>query len=732
MGNIKLDFTPTTGTLGVKIIRDDIEIHDLTPVTVGSVNTWTDNDSPTEIEVTYKVRPYNIDLVINTDDTTGNTESITPVFVDNEAPSQVTGLVSSNVHETTFTLSWDASTDNIGVTGYKIYKEEIEEFDVGNVLTYDISGQVGVSGHGWKVSAYDLATNESILSAELFVQLVDETAPATVTGLVATGVDETVFTLGWDASSDNVGVTGYTVNKNGFLYSDAGDVLFENIIGQTSGSVNYWTVNAYDAASNFSVTSSDIQVEQTGSSGEDSTLLTGMEAYYKMDETSGTVLTDSSGNSRNGTVSNASIWDTGGKINGGFDCNDDYIGEISSTVSNPLISNTMSISVWHNINSGAEDTRFIFKGNASGTRVFAVTFADGHYRVLIGDSSGNWSYTTIGSVPVVSNSWQHIVVTFTPTGYKLYKNGILEETVTTTVDMKTNSTEEMTFAGINGVGDLVGKMDEVGFWSKTLTQSEVTELYNFGVGLQYPFVSEQRVILYPNNLIYNYGFFNEVNNGTLGVYPLNEYNPTTGVYNSDISPRISNGIATFDGGGNSILATELVTNSVQYKSSNFTMNVWVKNTDLTKDTRGTPMVITFYQSNITPDTRNILLFRHTPLNSGDKYWYCQFYDGGSLDDAVIGAVDSANNTDLTMLTTTLTSSVLKFYINGSYVGQDTSLVNPSTTPSPIYREGISFGSSKPSSLIPGPHPYKGEVHDSMVWDITLSDSDITNLYNIGL
>ena len=40
---------------------------------------------------------------------------------DTQAPTAPTGLSSSSITQTSFTLSWNASSDNVGVTGYDVY-----------------------------------------------------------------------------------------------------------------------------------------------------------------------------------------------------------------------------------------------------------------------------------------------------------------------------------------------------------------------------------------------------------------------------------------------------------------------------------------------------------------------------------------------------------------------------------------------------------------------------------
>lgn len=45
---------------------------------------------------------------------------------DTTAPTAPTALVSSNTTQTNTTLSWTASTDAVGVTGYIVYRNEVE------------------------------------------------------------------------------------------------------------------------------------------------------------------------------------------------------------------------------------------------------------------------------------------------------------------------------------------------------------------------------------------------------------------------------------------------------------------------------------------------------------------------------------------------------------------------------------------------------------------------------
>jgi len=91
----------------------------------------------------------------------------------------------------------------------------------------------------------------------------DTEAPTVPTALWADQICQTEFTLHWTASTDNVGVDGYKVFKNGGLYQDVGNTTTKGIVNQTAGASNNWTVSAYDVADNESAESSQLNVTQS-------------------------------------------------------------------------------------------------------------------------------------------------------------------------------------------------------------------------------------------------------------------------------------------------------------------------------------------------------------------------------------------------------------------------------------------------------------------------------------
>ncbi|UCG57991.1 MAG: hypothetical protein JSU70_00515, partial [Phycisphaerales bacterium] len=84
-------------------------------------------------------------------------KSVSP---DTEAPSTPAGLVAKALSSSQIDLTWTASTDNVAVAGYRIYRDGIEiAFSPTN--SYKDTSVLPATTYVYRVSAYDLAGNES-------------------------------------------------------------------------------------------------------------------------------------------------------------------------------------------------------------------------------------------------------------------------------------------------------------------------------------------------------------------------------------------------------------------------------------------------------------------------------------------------------------------------------------------------------------------------------------------
>ncbi len=188
---------------------------------------------------------------------------------DTQAPSAPTSLVSANITQTTFTLSWTASTDNVGVTGYDIYQNGTLKGS-STTTSYNVTGLTAATTYAFTVKAKDAAGNVSAASTSKSVTTLtstDTSAPTAPTNLAASSVTQTTLSLGWTASTDNVGVTGYDIYRNGSLLASTTSTSY-SVTGLTASTTYTFNVKAKDAAGNVSAASSTISVTTSSSTAD--------------------------------------------------------------------------------------------------------------------------------------------------------------------------------------------------------------------------------------------------------------------------------------------------------------------------------------------------------------------------------------------------------------------------------------------------------------------------------
>jgi chitodextrinase len=178
---------------------------------------------------------------------------------DTEAPAVPGGMLTTGATTSAISLAWNATTDNVGVAGYNLYKNGVK---VGSTqsTSYTFSGLTCGTGYTLALTAYDAAGNESNAAYATTDETTsacttplpgDTQAPTAPSGLAVSTAGQTSIAVSWNASSDNVGVTGYSAYRNG---SSAGSTSTTGYTfsGLTCGTSYTLAVDATDAAGNRS------------------------------------------------------------------------------------------------------------------------------------------------------------------------------------------------------------------------------------------------------------------------------------------------------------------------------------------------------------------------------------------------------------------------------------------------------------------------------------------------
>ena len=251
--------TDNIGVVGYRVYRDKQLVQDV------QGEQFTDTGLTEDTEYTYEVRAF--DAAGNQSEASNEVFARTSVSVDDEAPTIPLNLKVENVTTDTVSLSWGASTDNIGVAGYRVYRDKQLVQDVQGEQFTD-TGLTEDTEYTYEVRAFDAAGNQSEASNRINVrtkEIVDHKPPTTPMNVRATVVTENKVTLLWEASSDESGVKSYQVYRNSILVGSLpGDTLSYTDTNLSEKTKYYYTITACDNAGNVSVASKALLITTKG------------------------------------------------------------------------------------------------------------------------------------------------------------------------------------------------------------------------------------------------------------------------------------------------------------------------------------------------------------------------------------------------------------------------------------------------------------------------------------
>ena len=162
------------------------------------------------------------------------------------------GLTVGTRTTTSVALSWSASSDNVGVTGYGVYSNgTLAGSPTGT--SYTLSGLTCGTSYSVDVDAVDAAGNRSAKATVTAATSAcpDTTAPSVPAGLTVGTRTTTSIALSWSASSDNVGVTGMACTATARLAGSPTGTSY-TLSGLACGTSYSVAVDAVDAAGNRS------------------------------------------------------------------------------------------------------------------------------------------------------------------------------------------------------------------------------------------------------------------------------------------------------------------------------------------------------------------------------------------------------------------------------------------------------------------------------------------------
>ena len=157
-----------------------------------------------------------------------------------------------SVTRTSVALTWGPSTDNVGVSGYRVYVNGAGVADPTQPGA-TVSALVCGTAFTFEVDAADAAGNRSTRArvTASTSPCADTQAPTTPSDLAASSRTATSIALTWTASTDNVGVTSYGLYRGGTSAGSSATTtgIFSGLVCNTNYTL---AVDAQDAAGNRS------------------------------------------------------------------------------------------------------------------------------------------------------------------------------------------------------------------------------------------------------------------------------------------------------------------------------------------------------------------------------------------------------------------------------------------------------------------------------------------------
>jgi glucose/arabinose dehydrogenase/chitodextrinase len=408
---------------------------------------------------------------------------ISTLAADTSAPSAPTTLVATAAGSSQINLSWTASTDNVGVTGYRVERCQgagcttWAQIGTPAGTSFADTGLSASTTYRYRVRAVDAAGNLSSYSAiaTATTQAVADGLPPTApTNLAATAVGSSQVNLSWTSSTDNVGVTGYRVERcqgsgcttftqvgtpTGITFNDTG------LSPSTSYSYRVLAVDAAGNASGYSVVAS-------ASTPAVPVLPAGLVAGYSFDAGSGSSVVDVSGNGNTGVLTGGVSWSPSGRYGGALSFNGSS-GLVQVAASSSLaLSGAMTLSGWINPAASQSGWRTIVQRQVDAYFLNASNDT-GPLRPSGGATLGGTTRWVGGTTSSPVGSWTHVALTYDGSTLRLYVNGVQAATLAASGTIQSSSSP-LWIGGNQPYGEYFnGLIDDVRVYNRALSQAEI-------------------------------------------------------------------------------------------------------------------------------------------------------------------------------------------------------------------------------------------------------------------
>lgn len=370
--------------------------------------------------------------------------------------------------------------------------------------------------------------------------------------------------------------------------------------------------------------------------------------------------------------------------------------------------NELTFSAWIKVNPLPPTTGcyILYTKNTSSINFEAYSLTinylgSGVYKFAALKGAGGLSSVCLATSSVVANTWYHVAITMDNSTLKIYVNGSLENTTSTSLNFTYDSNGKVLFGGTNESFNLpfTGTIDNARFYNRILSASEIASLYSADPVC----VATTTVTSLSNSLTACYSLDGNAND------PINALNGTvTSAVTSTVNRfNVANSAYYFSGSSTSYI--ELPDDPLLKPSSAISFAVWLK----PNNTNASHIIYT--KNNLTSnfEAYQLCIFSGAPVFRVNK--------SSSLGNNIALSTSTIVPGTWYHIACTIDNSEIKLYLNGVLQG------SASTTFSGFdYQTGkkVYLGDSHESFSF----PYNGSMDNLRFYNRTLTSAEINALY----
>lgn len=176
-----------------------------------------------------------------------------------------------------------------------------------------------------------------------------------------------------------------------------------------------------------------------------------------------------------------------------FDGSDLFFGDYSSDSAFAMPSSGWTLAFWLLPDDKGTSSNFVFEWDLSGTNLLQVyvngTGNSRRLSVTMRDSFNTLKASVLSEESMSISVWNHVAIVVDSTDLSVYVNAVLDPFDVDSYSGGLFGGNCDVYLGGFGSANYDGKIDELGLWDTALTGSDISDLYNGGAGIAYPFIA---------------------------------------------------------------------------------------------------------------------------------------------------------------------------------------------------------------------------------------------------